>query len=84
MGRGGVAVTEEHVVQPRRDRPADGGGVHEVADGLQDRLEVVLLGFAPNHQVQCIVAAPALLHCHNTRMQRHEYRQLENLSDMHN
>mmetsp|Transcript_7163 Transcript_7163/g.14532 ORF Transcript_7163/g.14532 Transcript_7163/m.14532 type:complete len:363 (-) Transcript_7163:1954-3042(-) len=47
-----VAVPEEDVVQPLRDGALL---VHQVADALQDRLEVVLLGLAAHEEVEGLV-----------------------------
>eukprot|EP00976_Prorocentrum_cordatum_P019339 392216-Prorocentrum_minimum.AAC.1 len=76
--RGGVAVAEENVVQPLRDGALL---VHEVADALQDRLEVVLLGLAAHEQVERLVDV-LVPHLHGgvgvqlvlRRVQRHRHR----------
>mmetsp|Transcript_51833 Transcript_51833/g.121704 ORF Transcript_51833/g.121704 Transcript_51833/m.121704 type:complete len:262 (-) Transcript_51833:883-1668(-) len=48
----GVAVSEEHILQPFRD---DDVGVHEVADALENSLEVVLLALAPHEHVELLI-----------------------------
>ncbi len=46
VGSAGITVTEDDVVQPRRD---DAVGVHQISDRLKHSFEVVLL-LSPSHQ----------------------------------
>mmetsp|Transcript_109014 Transcript_109014/g.188754 ORF Transcript_109014/g.188754 Transcript_109014/m.188754 type:complete len:299 (-) Transcript_109014:1113-2009(-) len=54
-----VAVPKEHVVHPLRDHALR---VHQVPDGVENGLEVVLLRFPPHQNVKALVAVARVHH----------------------
>jgi hypothetical protein len=61
MGRCGITIAEQHIPQPVGQLHACVRGIHQIPNGLEDGLEVVLFRFASNKKVQPIIAAQAVL-----------------------